>query len=153
MFSIFILLFGVKLVYGIENDTCQCCAKLEALKEKDQALENRIAYLENLLGVVRIQPGDTEYVLVTAGGDPRDGSAKFSVIDMKSPSFDCEIKIDMKDYEGRFAHGAGGVLDNDTVIICAMDSEQGSNFPKCIKLAKDSRIWVSLYKIRQNILQ
>ena len=140
LYALHLLLFGVKIVYGMESDTCQCNDKIEVL-------EKRIAYLENLAGVIRFQSEETEYVLVTAGGDPYEPiRAKFSVIDLKSPSFNCEIKIDMEDYEGQFSQGAGGVLNNDTVVLCGMeDTSQSQGIdasPKCIRLAKDSKTWV-----------
>ena len=114
-------------------------SEVQSLKEKDAFLENRIAYLENILGVINFQSNEVEYVLVTAGGDHRDKSAKLSVIDLKSPSFNCEIKIDMEDYDGQFVNGAGAVLNNDTVVICG-----GQRDMRCIRLASDSKIWVSL---------
>ena len=112
-------------------------SEIQTLKEKDAFLQNRIAYLENILGVINLQSNDAEYVLVTAGGGHRGKSTKLSIIDLKSPTFNCEIKIDMEDYDGLFVNGAGAVLNNETVVICG-----GQRNIKCIKMSRDSKIWV-----------
>ena len=149
MNSIFLLLFWVQFVYGIGNDTCQCCAKLEALEQKDQMLEDRVSYLENLLGVPK--PGESnEYILVTAGsgtGNPRDNSASLSIINLKSDSFNCFLKINTNEISGgEMINGAGGVLNNDTVVLCGMyyPRRNEPTTPKCMRLTKDSSTWVSL---------